>query len=56
MVSYESYGINEPGEWFLITYLATKYSIGVEQLFSGVLLIVAVVMIRKFLMEHGMEG
>jgi small-conductance mechanosensitive channel len=45
-----------PGTWFLYAYLCTKYTIGFEQLLSGILLILAVVLIRKFLIEHGMES
>lgn len=52
--SYKHGGDAEFPGWFDPTYLSTKYTIGFEQLVSGVLVIIAVICIRKFLIEHGM--
>lgn len=41
---------------FTIAFLSSKYSIGLEQLISGVFVIVAVLIIRKFLIENALEN
>jgi hypothetical protein len=38
----------------LIEYIALKYSVGVLQFVSGVFLIVAIIMIRRFLVANGL--
>lgn len=55
------YFYNNPGAHvvsrnFTIAYLTSKYSIGLEQLFSGVIVILAVIMIRKFLIKNALEN
>lgn len=55
LYSYSHGGVM-PGPWFNPVYLTTKYTIGLEQLVSGIFVIIAVVLIRKFLLGHGMES
>lgn len=54
--SFNRGGTVMPGNWFTVTYLSTKYTIGFEQLVSGVVVIIAVIFIRKFLIFHGMKN
>jgi hypothetical protein len=51
---YKSFGADPPS-WFTPTYLWTKYMIGIEQLISGFLVIAAVIIMRRYLKEYGME-
>jgi hypothetical protein len=51
------YNPDQPPEpWFTPTYLTVKYTIGLEQLVSGVFTIIAILLIRKFLNSNGMAG
>lgn len=56
MYSFEHNGQGTPTPWFDEFYLVTKYTIGSEQLVSGIFVVVAVVLIRKFLKGSGMSG
>lgn len=51
-----SYYNSPRGNWFTLAYLTIKYTIGGEQLISGIFAIVAILMIRKFLIANGMES
>ena len=53
---YKTKNAHGPPNWFNPAYLVVKYTIGTEQMISGIVLILAVFIMRKYLMENGLDS